>query len=339
MKDVAKHAGVSVATVSNVLNNIDKKTTVNTRKKVIEAVNELNYRMDMTARSLSMGKTNLLGVFFPEEMKVTSDPVLKQNPFYSEILSGMEFEARKRGYDLLMTCVRRPEHVVELSYKRNLDGIAVIGGYSDEFWDTIQSLSMPKLSIDSYKDLDIEVSTVRADDEHGGYLAGKHLIELGHQKIAFITTELVESDLNVARYVGFSKAIVEAGLNLDDCPVIPCSISFDGGVQVGKRIRKDYPEITGVFTIGDIVAFGMIKGLYEKGYSVPKDLSIVGFDDLQMCKYITPALTTISQNIYLKGREVIRLLINRIEGIEVETATSLPVQLILRETTRRCTDE
>lgn len=334
MKDVARHAGVSVATVSNVLNNIQNKTTEMTRKKVLRAVKDLNYRMDMTARSLSIGKSKLIGIFMPEVYE-NSQPssVLKDNPFYSEILSGIEYEARLQGYDVLISCIRSSDHVQELIHKRTLDGIAILGLYENRFWDELKNTDIPKLLIDSYKYEELGVCNVGTDDELGAYLATKHLITLGHKEIAFASGVIGDSDVNYHRYLGFKKAIEEAKLSPETCPVIETAVSFKGGVTSGHRLLKDYSYVTAVFAVADIVALGIIKLMHQFGKVIPRDLSVIGFDDLSVCQYTFPGLTTIRQDIYKKGIEVARLLIKNIDGEEGCIVERLPVELIVRETT------
>lgn len=335
MKDVAKRADVSVATVSNVLNNIPGKTNDATKQKVLTAVRELNYKVDMTARSLSMGKSNLLGIFLPEvhENSMPSS-VLKGNPFYSEILSGIEYEARLAGYDLLISCVQDGEHALDLASQRMLDGIAVIGEYSESFWNKLHTTNIPVVTIDNYSHEDNNTLNVGIDDELGAYLATRHLITLGHKRIAHCTGSIRDSGVNAKRYNGFKRAIKEAGFSPLDCPVIEEDISFRGGITVGHRLLKDYLKVTAAFAAADIMALGIIKIMHQFGKKVPDDLSVIGFDDLKLCEYTFPALTTIRQDIFNKGVEVARLMIKMSNKDPHITSSNLPVELIIRDTTR-----
>lgn len=335
MKDVAKYTGVSVATVSNVLNNITNKTTEATRQKVLAGVKDLNYRMDMTARSLSMGKSNLIGIFLPEVFENSMpSSVLKENPFYSEVISGIEYEARMLGYDILISCISSPNHAFELIDKRMLDGIAILGNHNQKFWRELHQAAIPVVLIDSYDYEKIGLNNVGIDDELGGYLAGKHLTTLGHKKIAIATGALDDSGVNEHRYTGFRRAIREAGLKVTDCPVIHEDISFRGGITAGHKLLKDHTDVTAVFATADIMALGMIKIMNQFGKRIPEDLSVIGFDDLSICDYTFPALTTIRQDIFRKGVEVARSLIKNVDkAIDVKSQT-LPLELVVRETTK-----
>jgi len=335
MKDVAKYAGVSVATVSNVLNNITNKTTEATRQKVLASVKELNYKMDMTARTLSIGKSNLIGIFLPQvyENSMPSS-VLKGNPFYSEIISGIEYEARMLGYDILISCIESSDHAQELIDKRMLDGIAVLGIHNDGFWRDLRNAAVPIVLIDSYKSDEIGINNVGIDDVLGAYLATKHLITLGHTNIAFGTGNIGQDEVNEQRHIGFRKAIKEAGLNINECPVIQEDVSFRGGITVGHKLLKDHTNVTAVFAAADIMALGIIKIMHQFGKRIPDDLSVIGFDDLSICEYTFPALTTIRQDIYKKGIEVARLLIKKVDKEEGVHSQTLPVELIVRETTK-----
>ena len=333
MKDVAKKAGVSVATVSNVLNNIDNKANEVTQKKVLKAVKELNYQMDMTARSLSVGKSNLIGIFLPEVFssgRPTS--VLKDNPFFGEIISGIEYEARMQGYEIMITCVKSEQHVHELVNKRMLDGIALLGMHDDKFWSSVKALPIPKVLIDSYEHEAYGFSKVGTDDEEGAYLGTKHLIALGHTHIAFVSGSITESEVNAKRYQGFLRAIRDSNLNLADCPSILTDVNFKGGIMAGHMLINSNAHVTAAFAVADIMALGLIKIFHQIGKQVPRDLSVVGFDDLSVCEYSFPGLTTVRQDIYRKGLEVARLLIGSIQGEEVGKNLKLPVELVIRET-------
>lgn len=333
MKDVAKRAGVSMATVSNILNHMENKAKEVTRKKVFRAARELNYEIDMTARYLSTGRSYLIGIFLPEVYDIGEpSSVLRDNPFFSEIISGIEYTARMNGYDILVTCIKASDHVKELATKRNLDGIAVLGNYGEDFWNELKTLDIPKVLIDSYNYDAKEYCNVGIDDELGAYLATKHLIAMNHRNIALVTGKTEESEVNRYRYRGFMKAVAEADIPLGQCPIVCTDVNFKGGMAAAQKIIYNYPEVTAAFVVADITALGMIKLYHRIGKSIPEDLSLVGFDDLNICQYTFPGLTTIRQDINRKGMEVASVLIQKINGECGTRNTILPVELILRQT-------
>lgn len=335
MKDVAKHASVSVATVSNVLNNVAHKTTEATRRRVLHSVRELSYKSHMTARTLSTTKSNLIGLLLPEVSEnSTPGSILKDNPFYSEIMSGIEYQARMLGYDILISCIKSADYALELVDNHRLEGIVIIGQYNDEFWREIMAIDIPIVVIDNDKNIKEGVHNVGIDDELGAYLATKHLITLGHECIAFGSGEIGDTKVNGKRLVGFKKAIKEGALDMRKCPVIEESVSFIGGTTVGHILLKDHAYVTGVFATADIMALGIMKIMHQFGKIVPNDLSIIGFDDLNICQYTYPTLTTIRQDVYKKGVEAARILINKVGGDLEMKSQVLPVELIVRDTTK-----
>lgn len=333
MKDVARLAGVSVATVSNILNNVENKAKDSTQKKVMKAAKDLNYTIDMTARFLSTGKSNLIGIFLPEVYEVGQpSSVLKDNPFFSEIVSGIEYVARMNGFDIVVTCISVSDNVRELVLKRTLDGIAVLGNFGQEFWEELKTLEIPKVLIDSYRNDEKEYCNVGTDDEMGAYLATKHLITMKHRKIALVTGKFEESDVNYYRYLGFKRALEEEHIPIESCPIIYVDVNFKGGVAAAQSLLYFYPEVTAAFAVADILALGIIKLYHQIGKSIPRDLSLIGFDDLSICQFTFPGLSTVRQDINKKGMEVGNLLIHRINGDEDKRSVILPVELVLRQT-------
>ena len=189
LKDVARRAGVSSATVSYVLNG--KRTiSEDTKRRVREAIEELDYVPDLAARGLSRRDSMLIGVVVPQTEP--GDRLMFQNSFYSEVLGSIEYYARQRGYHILISATDANESYLTLAKQRNLDGIIVIGMYPDEFYQQMKKTQIPIVLIDSYCN-DHYYNNIRIDDAYGSYLATRHLLECGHRDAAFFAGQLKEN--------------------------------------------------------------------------------------------------------------------------------------------------
>lgn len=336
IKDVAMHSGVSTATVSNVLNNINNRVSEETKKKVLDSVKELNYKMDFNARSLAGRNSNIIGVMLPiTEDQDMSSTLLTNNPFYSEFINGIEFVARQNGYDILITGVSKEYSCREWVIKRNLDGLIFLGMYPEKLYNEIVDLDIPVVLTDTYEDYTTRFHSIGIDDKQGAYLATKYLLELGHRKIAFVTGDIFSSGVNLKRFNGYEKALKEYNIPLDHKNIVQTTVGFDGGVEAAQKIIKQSLDVTAVFAVADIMAFGVIKHFNQNSIKVPDEISVIGFDDLKMCEYMFPALTTVKQDIFRKGSTAVKVLIDDIECINKEKQNIiLPVKLIERESTK-----
>lgn len=332
IKEVAKHAGVSVATVSNVLNNINKASE-ETKEKVLNAVSELKYQPDYTARSLSMKKSNIIGVILPviNDGDLVSS-MLRDNPFYAEFLSGIECNARKHGYDIMISGIENDDYRKWI-LKRNFDGLIFLGIYHEAIFATLGETDMPAVLVDSYENYKNNFYNIGIDDEYGGYIAAKHLIDKGHTKIAVITGDISKSPVNRKRIEGYKRSLSEAKIEFNDERVITTDVSFDGGYNIGKKIGET--DVTAVFAVADIMALGIVKGIIESGKKVPDDISVIGFDDLSIAKYGIIGLTTVKQDIFSKGIKAVEVIIDFIENDKkYEKAIVMPIEIVERETVK-----
>lgn len=334
IRDVAKHAKVSPATVSYVLNGV-KKVSEETKTRVLEAIETLNYYPDFTAVSLSKKKSNIIGIMLP--ITEDSPAVFKNNLYYNEFVSGVEMVARNHKFDTMITGVSSPEEARLWVKKRNLDGVIFLGTFPQSLFKEMAMLDIPIVLIDTYEEYTDLFQNVKIDDEYGGFLAGGHLIELGHKNIAFVSTSLKLSPVDTKRYIGFEKALKRAGLKMKSELIYEAQdISFEKGIEIGEQILRESRQITGIVTVSDILAIGMIKAFQNKQMQVPEDYSIIGFDDLSISKYITPSLTTVKQDIFQKGKSAAELLISTFEDRDAEKRTiELPVELVVRGSTRK----
>lgn len=329
--DIAKAVGVSPAAVSYVINGKDK-VSAKTKAKILATMAEMGYVADHAAVSLSRGRSSLVGICFPLD---SSSLVFSDNPFYPEFLANFEKEISLAGYDTIIGYLQSPQDFERWLVSRGLDGLVLFGLYSPEIFKIIRAHKVPFVLTDFY-DSDFDAPSTRIDDAHGGYLAGKHLCELGHRNIAFIGGRLATSKVDSKRLDGLNKALGEQGLS---CALqLEVQTTFEGGYEAASIIQA-HPEITAVFCGSDIVAIGLMRHAQELGVAIPDDLSVIGFDDLKACTYVYPALTTIRQDIPLKGQTTARVLLQEISGESAESRQVLTPSLVVRNSTSKPRDK
>ncbi len=332
MQDIANETGLSTAAVSYVLN--DKEGVSEERRKlVMDAVKKLGYVSNYAARSLAMNSSKLIGVCSPQTEE--GNRLMFDNPFYSELMNNIEFECRQRGYHVIISGTDIDESYMNLAQKRSLDGIIIIGSYSQEFYKEFQDSNFPVVLIDTYFDSD-EFNNVRIDDEEGGYISAKYLLEHGHKNIAFVSGKIADCGVTQRRFEGYKRALNEYGVKFDESNIYAGTVSFESGREQAKKIAEGNKGITAIMCTADVIAVGASKQLSDMGVKIPDEISIIGFDNLKISKYTSPSITTVSQNIEEKGRMAVEMILNQIENDERFGKTLvLPVNIVERKSVKR----
>ena len=319
LDDVARHVGVTSATVSNVITG---KGSVgeNTRARVFAAIEELGYQPNLVARSLARKKTFTLALVL----------LTIANPFYAEIAEEIERVARQHGYQLLLcnthkdTMIGR-EHLKALS-SRWVDGLLVMGG----------SLSVPDmlaaarrgqrgqplvLSVPSEHEQNVALPVVDIDFHHAGELVARHLLELGHHRTAVI----VEAPSHTLRLEGFRTALATSGVALPTEYVQYGDSTMQSGYQGAEALLALPIRPTAIFATNDLMALGAVEAALDQGLRVPGDLSVAGLDDIMLGAHVRPPLTTVAIPKQDLAKQAIELLLRYIDGVESE-----PVSLTVR---------
>jgi LacI family transcriptional regulator len=320
---VAKEAGVSMATVSRIINGTAKVSAE--RKHAVEAaIAKLNFRPNAAARGLALGKSSTIGVITQAI----------DSPFYGEGLRGIEDYLQQRGYAALFMSGNWNEEdearcMSEL-LSRRVDGIIIFSGRLQD--RELASYAKQVPLVVSGRSLNApNIFSLPVDDERGAMLATRHLIELGHRRIAFIAGILDHPDAT-ERLKGYRRALADAGIAHDPKLVVPGDFHEEGGVDATMRLLSSGTKFTAMFCVNDQTAYGACLGLYRSGLSVPRDVSVVGFDDLHASTYRVPPLTTVRQSIRVLGESsgaaMLQLLQNQRPNISLP-----PVELIVREST------
>lgn len=331
IRDVATAAGVSAATVSYVLNG-KKKVSEETRNAVLEIIRQMEYVPDLNARGLSRKDTRLIGVVVPQTEPGST--LMFRNNFYSEILGSIEFHARQNGYHVLISATDVTEDYLKLIQERNLDGVIIIGTYQSEFLSRLKELEVPVVLVDSYCKYDW-FHAIRIDDEKASYMATKYVLDAGHRKIALVSGILHENGVMKKRFKGYQRALADYGVSYSNKYLFEGNVDYDSGVKIARQIAEQEMDITAVVATADIFAIGLIKGFYEAGIRVPEDISVMGFDDLDIAAYLTPGLTTIKQQIVFKGERAVNLLVQNMEDPNMSKVEEiLPVHLIERDSVK-----
>lgn len=343
LRDVAKEAGVSPATVSYILNETPNLSfTQETKERVYEAAERLHYVANQAAKTLGSGRvrgnvqSKLIGIVIPQTENKCAEPrIMFGNPFYGTFLSSVELEIRKAGYHLILSGTNLGQSYIEIVKSRALDGVIILGAYPFGDEAEYKKYNVPAVLVDCYGNDDSFFYSVRTDDRLGGYLATKHLIEKGHRNIAIVTGELQKYGVNSERYEGYLDALKEAGIQPAEQNRFEGYVDYQYGVEVGRKLAQKQDGITAAFVTSDISAVGLINGLHEGGLSVPKDISVVGFDDSEYAKMCFPGLTTIRQNIMEKGRLAAQLMIAAaVDHNLPQEERVIPMELIERGTVR-----
>lgn len=332
IRDVAERAGVSKTTVSYVINDV-KKVSAETKLRVSEAIKELSYEPDFTAISLTKRKSHLIGIVLPL-LNESIATIMEENTYFSEMISAIEKAARENGFDILLTGLSEPDDYRPWVQKRRLDGLLFLGLFPESIYKEMRSMDIPAILIDTYEKHTGSYPSVNIDDEKGGYLAAKHLLELGHRQIAFVTTGL-NNPVEENRYSGYLRAFQEAGIDAPSSETAESVHSFQCGYATGEKLLQS-DLYSAVICTSDITALGMMRAVHDAGRKVPQDLSITGFDDIHISRYVTPSLTTIRQHIRTKGTLAGEKLIAAMKGGQPE-AEVLDVELVIRESTSEFT--
>ena len=331
---MAKAAGVTTAAVSYAISG-KRPISDETRKRVEAAIKELGYTPNMAARTLSSAgrSSKLIGVVVPQTEG--GGRLMFQNQFYAEILGSIELCARQAGYHVLISATDANDGYLTLAAERNLDGIIVIGMYPDEFYQQMKRSRIPIVLIDSYCN-DHYYHNVRIDDAYGSYLATKYVLERGHRDIAFFCGRIKDNGVMKKRLAGYRDALGEYSVEFRDALVFEGDIDYKDGIESANRLMDTQVNATAVVAAADILAIGAAKAFYERGVRVPDDISLMGFDDLEISQYLTPGLTTVRQQISLKGEKAVELLIRSINEPELtKQELILPVSLVERESVKR----
>jgi LacI family transcriptional regulator len=326
IREVAKIAGVSYATVSHVVNNT-RFVSQNTRDRVLAAMDELDYRPNALARSLRSGKTQTIGLILPDS----------SNPFFAEIGRSIEDAAFKLGYNVFLCNTegdtRREQLYVDVISKKQVDGIIfVAAGDQVDSLNFLLSQDMPVVLVD--RDLpNIEVDAVLTDNQQGGYLATRHLIELGHRRIACIMGRSTVT-ASAERAIGYRRALEKGGIQYDESLVLAGNYHPDSGLRAASTLFSLDSPPTAIFALNDLMAVGALRAAAKAGRRIPEDIAIIGYDNIELASFMNPPLSTIAQPKSEIGFQAANILVKRIADKTHPTRRIiLPPELIIREST------
>lgn len=322
--DVAKFAGVSPATVSRFLNRTsfvsDQKSS-----KIEQAIKALGYQPNYSMNQGSNTRSMTIGV-------LVQNP---ESPHTSRFLNDMEKLLNEQGYSLVIATGhwknKLESHALEYLARSNVDGIIIVTGTLTEKQILDFSETMPVVAV-GYDVIGKHVRSLNVDNVLGGYMATLHLLQQGHMNIAHIKGLLNQPDA-VARFVGYKKALQEAGIKVQPKLIKQGDFSSECGYQLTKELIESNKHFSAVFTANDQTAYGVIKALHDHGYRVPEDVSVVGFDDLPTSCYFTPALTTLRQPVEEIGVACAESILNLLNGNKHELRLP-PMELIVRQSTK-----
>ncbi|NMB01264.1 MAG: LacI family transcriptional regulator [Firmicutes bacterium] len=332
IKDVAREAGVSVTTTSYVMNNNPKaRISEETARRVREAAKRLHYVPRSSARTMINRESKLIGVIIPQTG--SRNKLMFANPFYGEFLSAVEHTIREQGYHVLLSGTGPNQDYSQVAQMRELDGIIILGTYPCDFLDEIKETGIPVVLVDAYVDDDNYFHTIGNNDRYGGYLATKYLIEKGHQKIAFISERLREQGVHEQRFQGYCDALKEANLPLKEEYLYTCEVSYDSCYRLAPELKRRNNGETAAFVTADIMAMGLINGLTSLGWSIPDDLSVIGFDDVPLATMCLPNITTVRQDITAKGTIAAEVVIEAVKGVPKQDII-LPLQVVERDSVK-----
>jgi LacI family transcriptional regulator len=338
IKDIAKSAGVAISTVSNVINNKDL-VTEKTRKKVLKTIDKLGYKPNLLAQSLRTRKTKTIGAIVYDI----------SNPFVARIVKGMEEVAKKRGYIMVLGCTfndaEEEERQISVLINQFIDGLLIISGKDNAaIYKKTAMKKVPIVFVD--RELkDTGNACVVIDNILAAKKAVDYLVSLGHKEIGYISYPVCSQTIIANRFKGYCEGLKSNNISYNEDFVIIDDAYMNQELE-GKDMDITFDLIkayiskrklpTAFITISDIIAYGLLKALRVKNIKVPQEISVIGFDNIIFDNYVCPPLTTVKQPKRLMGITGMNLLLDIVEGKEVEKKKIiLPTKIIVRESTAR----
>jgi len=324
MREVAEQAQVSVTTVSHVINDT-RPVSDELRAKVTAAMDELGYQPNRLARSLRRGETHTIGMIIPDGV----------NPFFAEVARGIEDTGFEQGYSVIL-CNSDGDLQKELQYtnvlnEKQVDGIIfVAAGLSQEHILGLQQRGLPVVVVDR-EIPGLPVGTVITDNAQGGWLATGHLLSLGHRRIACLSGphDLTPS---AERVTGYRQALEAAGVPVEENLIPRGDFKYESGYNAMRKLFALEKPPSAVFACNDLMAMGAMTAAAESGCRVPDDLSVVGFDDIELASYTIPPLTTVRQPKYEMGAIAARMLLDHMRQDDLTPKRQiLATELVVRK--------
>jgi DNA-binding LacI/PurR family transcriptional regulator len=326
IKDVAREAGVSIATVSRVLND-SSGVTSKLVEKVQAAITTTGYQFNAVARALKVKKSRSIGLIIPDI----------ENPFFPALVRGIEDTARKYDYSIILCnsdgYAEEEKKYIRFLHSKQVDGVIFTGGIgSDENLSLLAKLKIPVVNLDR-QSKKINMSSVVADNYYGATLAVEHLVNQGAKNIVFLGGP---PRLSVAmeRFEGYRDVLRKHDFKIADELILNGEFTFDSGYQNMLLLLKEQKKFDAVFAANDMIAFGVIECLVEHNIKVPEDVIVAGYDDIRMAAWYKPSLTTVRQPVYQMGQEAVKILMELMSDSEagVKERKFRP-ELVVRTTT------
>lgn len=323
IREVAKIAGVSPSTVSRVMNNT-AKVDEEKKRRVLAAIEKTGFQPNELARALFKKSSKIIGVIVPTI----------ENPFFSEMAKAIEEEAYQNGFRILLCNsngdVEKEKMNIQMLSQINADGL-ILMTHSDKTGPIIKECSLPVVIVDRMLTGEGGIAHIESDHYTGGILATEHLIECGCENIVCIRGPQ-ELSSGKKRYQAYKDVCKKHGIKEQ---IVDCRYSYTAGLKVAEEILEKYPKVDGIIANNDMVAISAYKVLQSKGYKVPEDIQLIGFDNIRFSRLITPEISTITQPIKEMGRLAVQIIIDHINGITYKKNHILEVSLVERQTTLR----
>lgn len=331
IEQIASELNISNASVSRALNDrpgVGKEL----RERILQRARDLNYTPSLTARALATSQTFSIGFFVHEKPNLST----QTDPFYGEILHGVEQTCAETDYHVAIATLTDANLASPSDFRfvreRRIDGMILAGpDIPNSFVMAMLQSDIPVVLVDNKLDHSA-INCVNSDDEHGAYIAAKHLLNLGHRSIGLIAGPEHWAS-NARRVRGYVGALYEAGLA---APIIhEESTTIDSGKAAYYRLISQHPDLTAICAVNDSMAIGAIRAAQGEGYHIPQNLSVIGFDDIEWASHNSPSLTTINIPKHQMGKEAARRLLSLLDDPEVApTEIIVSVQLVKRDSTQ-----
>lgn len=315
-------------TVSNALNGRHERLSETTLARVMDTVARLGYVRSATARSLSANRSNIVSVTYQPTSRTGAGATLGQHD--ALFLGELELHVTRAGMYLMVHSTTDVQSTARSLKSWNVDGAIFLSTLGDEVEVLREAHDVPMVFVDNYG-ASPAISSVRVDDFRGGYLAGERLVRAGHRHIAFVGPSLFDTGVVRQRYLGFSKALYDHGITHSPALKRICQTEYEPALALAGALVRELPEVTAVFATADDIAAGLVNGFHRAGRSVPDQMSVIGFDDIDLARVTTPEVTTIRQDIPAKARAAAEMLHRQLDRGADRTVDRVTLDVTLVE--------